>query len=360
MGGQARLPGPAGGRTLAATVVLAALASALSGPAFGQAAAGDEFYKGRQLTIICGFAPGGGYDAYARLLGRHLGRHVPGNPSVVVQNMEGAGTVRASNHVYVNAPKDGTVIAAVNQNMPMYQMLGGKAAQFEAGKLRWIGSLIGSNGLLYTWATSPTKSIEDARKRETVLGGTGTNSDSHIFPTFINNVLGTRFKVINGYSGGTREINIALERGEVEGRGGNSFAGLMASSPHWVEQGRLNFLVQIGIRPEPDAPALAKVPLLLDLVADPQDKLAVEVITVPTVLGYAYWLAPEVPGDRIEMLRRAFDAASRDPLLLADAEKGKMLVKPQPGAQLEALVQKAAGASKAVLARTAKLLEWKD
>ncbi len=318
----------------------------------------DDFYKGRQISIICGFAPGGGYDAYARLLGRHLGRFIPGNPSVVVQNMEGAGTVRASNHVYVNAAKDGTVIAAVNQNMPMYQMLGGKAAQFDAAKLRWIGSLIGSNGLTYTWHTSPTKTFEDARKRETLLGGTGTNSDSHIFPTFINNVLGTRFRVINGYSGGTREINIALERGEVEGRGGNSYAGLMASSPHWVEQGKLNFLIQIGLRPEPDAPPLAKVPLLIDLVSPPEDKLAVEVITVPTVLGYAYWLAPEVPNERIELLRKAFDAAARDPQLLADADRSKMLVKPQSGADLEALVRKAAGAPKAVLARTAKLLEW--
>ena len=316
----------------------------------------DDFYRGRQVAIICGFQPGGGYDAYARLLARHIGRHIPGNPSVVVQNMEGAGSVRASNYVYVNAAKDGTVIAAMNQNMPMYQMLGGKAAQFEAARLRFIGSLIGSNGLLYTWETSPTKSIADAKRRETPLGGTGTNSDSHIFPTFINNVLGTKFKVINGYSGGTREINIALERGEVEGRGGNSFAALVASSPHWVEQKKLNYLVQIGVRPEPGLPA--SVPLLIDLVTAPEDKQAVEVITVPTVLGYTYWLAPEVPGDRIEILRRAFEATAKDAQFLADAEKSKMMVSPQSGAELEAMVVKAASIPKPVLARTAKLLEW--
>ena len=315
----------------------------------------DDFYKGRQVAIICGFQPGGGYDAYARLLARHIGRHIPGNPSVVVQNMDGAGSVRSSNYVYVNAAKDGSVIAAVNQNMPMYQMLGGKAAQFEAAKLRFIGSLIGSNGLLYTWGTSPTRSIEDAKRRETPLGGTGTNSDSHIFPTFINNVLGTKFKVINGYSGGTREINIALERGEVEGRGGNSYAALVAASPHWVEEKKLNYLVQIGLRPEPELPS---VPLLIDLVQSPEDKQAVEVITVPTVLGYTYWLAPEVPGERIDILRRAFDATARDAQFLADAAKSKMLIAPQSGAALEALVVKAAGIPKPVLARTAKLLEW--
>lgn len=315
----------------------------------------EDFYKGRQVAIICGFQPGGGYDAYARLLARHIGRHIPGNPSVVVQNMDGAGSVRASNYVYVNAAKDGTVIAAVNQNMPMYQMLGGRAAQFEAAKLRFIGSLIGSNGLLYTWGTSPTRSIEDAKRRETPLGGTGTNSDSHIFPTFINNVLGTKFKVINGYSGGTREINIALERGEVEGRGGNSYAALIASSPHWVEGKKLNYLVQIGLKPEADLPS---VPLLIDLVQSPEDKQAVEVITVPTVLGYTYWLAPEVPGERIEILRRAFDATARDGQFLADAEKTRMLIAPQSGADIEALVVKAASIPKPVLARTAKLLEW--
>ena len=331
----------------------------MAAAAFAVPAAADDFYKGRQVSIICGFAPGGGYDAYARLLGRHIGRHIPGNPSVVVQNMEGAGTVRASNHVYVNAAKDGSVIAAVNQNMPMYQMLGGKAAQFDAARLRFVGSLIGSNGLLYTWSTSPTKSIADAKTRETPLGGTGTNSDSHIFPTFINNVLGTRFKVINGYSGGTREINIALERGEVEGRGGNSWAGLMASSPHWVEQKKLNFLVQIGLVPEPE-PQLAKVPLLIDLVTTPEDRRAVEVITVPTVLGYAYWLAPEVPNERIEMLRKAFDATAKDPQFLADADKSKMLIKAQTGAEIEALVRKAAATPKPTLERAARLLEWKN
>ena len=337
--------------------VPAMLCAALVCALLATPAVADDFYKGRQISVICGFAPGGGYDAYARLLGRHLGRFVPGNPSVVVQNMEGAGTVRASNHVYVNAAKDGTVIAAVNQNMPMYQLLGGKAALFEAARLRFIGSLIGSNGLLYTWGTSPTKTIEDARKRETVLGGTGTNSDSHIFPTFINNVLGTRFRVINGYSGGTREINIALERGEVEGRGGNSFAGLMASSPHWVEGRKLNYLVQIGLAPEPE---LANVPLLIDLVASAADKQAVEVITVPTVLGYAYWLAPEVPETRIGELRKAFDAMAGDAQFLADAEKAKMPVKAQAGADIEALVKKASSVPKPVLERTAKLLEWKD
>ncbi len=319
----------------------------------------DDFYKGKQVSIVVGFGPGGGYDAYARLLGRHIGNHIPGRPNVVVQNMEGAGSVRASNYVYVNAAKDGTVIAAPNQNMPMYQLLGGKAAQFEGAKLQWIGSLVGSNGLLYTWHTSPVRTLEDAKKRETPLGGTGTNSDSHIFPTLINKLLGTKFKVINGYSGGSKEIHIAIERGEVEGRGGNSWASLAASNPDWIEQKKVQFLVQIGLKPDP-APALAGVPVLIDLVTDPDDKKAVEVVTGPTVLGYSYWLAPEVPKERLTTLRRAFDAMTKDATFLADAAKSKMQVTPQPGEDLAAIVARSAAMPKAVLERTSALLEWKN
>lgn len=343
-------------RDLAAVVALALGAAVLAPPA---AVAQEDFYKGRQVSIIVGFGPGGGYDAYARLLARHIGNHIPGRPSVVVQNMEGAGSVRASNYVYVNAAKDGTVIAASNQNMPMFSILGAKAAQFDAARFQWIGSLVGSNGLLYTWHTSATRTLEDAKRRETVLGGTGTNSDSHIFPTIINKLLGTRFKVINGYAGGSKEIHIALERGEVEGRGGNSWASLYASNPEWVDGKKLNFVVQIGLKPEPAA-QLAGVPVLVDLITNPDDKRAVEVITLPTVLGYAYWQAPEVPGERVAILRRAFDAVVNDQAFRADADRTKMMVTPKTGAEVAALVARAASTPKPILERTAALLEWKN
>ena len=224
-------------------VVLGAILafSLASSPA--QAQTPEEFYKGKTINIIVGFTAGGGYDLYARLLSRFIGEHIPGKPGVVVQNMDGAGSVRASNHVYAVAPKDGTVIAAVNQNMPMYQLLGGKAAQFDAARMTWLGSMGGSNGLLYTWHTSKVKSIEDAKQTQVTLGGTGTNSDSHIFPTLINNMLETKFKVINGYAGGTKEIHLALERGEVEGRGGNSWASLQSSNPDWIAKKMVNFKI---------------------------------------------------------------------------------------------------------------------
>lgn len=339
------------GKRIPSIIAAAALITAASG-----IAQADDFYKGKTLNFIVGFAPGGGYDRYARVMATHIVKHIPGNPSAVTQNMTGAGSVRAANHVYAVAAKDGTVIAAVNQNMPMFQILGGKAAKFEAAKLQWLGSMGHSNGVLYTWHTSPTKSVEDAMKRETLLGGSGTNSDSHIFPTLINGLIGTKFKVINGYSGGSRDINLAVERGEVEGRGGNSWASLSSSNAQWLEEKRFNFIVQIGLKPEPE---LSHVPMLQSLVKTEDDQRMVRLISLPTVLGYAHWLAPEVPADRIAILRKAYAAALKDPELIADANKSRMILRPQTGPELDALVREAAAIPKPVLERTAKLLEWK-
>src|SRR5882672_10433945 len=178
---------------LVAALVLAGAPAAAQGVA--------DFYRGRTINFVVGFGPGGGYDLYARVISRHIRRHIPGNPIVVVQNMDGAGSVRAANYVFGVAPKDGTVIAAVNQNMPMYQLLGGAGAQFEADKLQYLGSMAYSNGLIYTWHTSGIRTIEDARQREVPLGAVGTTSDSHIFATIINEVARTRFKPITGYTG---------------------------------------------------------------------------------------------------------------------------------------------------------------
>ena len=321
-----------------------------------QAQTAAEFYKGKTISVIVGFAPGGGYDLYGRMLARHIGKQIPGQPSVVVQNMVGAGSVRASNHVYAVAPKDGTVIAAVNQNMAMYSLLGGAAAQFDASKFFWLGSMASSNGVVYTWQTSPTRSIADAMKRETPLGGTGTNSDSHIFPTLINKLLGTKFKVINGYAGGTSLINIAIERGEVEGRGGNTWASLKSGSAAWVAEKRLHYIVQIGLKPEPE---LGNTPLLSDLVKSEADKQAVHVIGLPTEIGYAHWMAPGQPPERLAAMRAAYAAMLKDAEFLAEAEKLKALIAPKSGEELEALMKTAFATPKAVLQRTAELLEWK-
>ena len=316
-----------------------------------------DFYRGKTVSIIVGFGAGGGYDLYARLLGRFMGEHIPGKPNVIVQNMDGAGSVRAANFVYALGAKDGTVIAAVNQNMPMYQLLGGKAAQFVAARMVWLGSMGGSNGLLYTWHTSPVKSIEEAKRTEVNLGGTGTNSDSHIFPTLINNLLGTKFKVINGYAGGSKEVHLALERGEVEGRGGNAWASLTSSNRDWIDQKKLNILVQIGFKPEPE---IADVPMLQDFVTNDRDRQIVDLVSLPTVLGYAHWVAPEVPADRVAALRSAYALTMKDPAFLAEAQRLSMMLRPATGAEVEAQVAKVASTPRPVLEEAARVLEWKD
>jgi tripartite-type tricarboxylate transporter receptor subunit TctC len=328
--------------TAARDLLLALTAMSLVAVAPARAAEeAADFYRGKTISVIVGFGAGGGYDIYARLLARYLGNHIAGAPNVVVQNMEGAGSVRASNYVYSVAPKDGTVIAAVNQNMPMYQMLGGAGAQFNAAEINWLGSMAYSNGTLYTWYQSGIKTLADAKARDVLLGGAGTTSDSYIYPTLINGLLGTRFKVINGYAG-TKEIHLALERGEVMGRGGNTWASLMSSN-------------QIGFKSEPE---ITQVPLLIELVKSPEEKQIVTVVTLPTALGYTHWLAPEVPPGRMKLLREAYDATMKDKAFLEEAARHAMMIRPQTGAEIEALIRQAAAAPKPVLERTAQMLGW--
>jgi tripartite-type tricarboxylate transporter receptor subunit TctC len=332
-------------------LLVAALALA-SAPAAAQGVA--DFYRGRTINFVVGFGPGGGYDLYARVISRHIGRHIPGNPIVVVQNMDGAGSVRASNYVYTVAPKDGSVIAAVNQNMPMYQLLGGAGAQFDAEKLVWLGSMANSNGVVYTWHTSGVRTIEDAKTQLVPLGAVGTASDSYIFPTVVNALVGTRFKPIPGYSG-TGQINIAIERGEVMGRGGTTWASVQSSNRAWLEGNRINIVLQIGFEKEPE---LKSVPLLQDVVRNDDDRKVANVVSLPTALGYAHWVAPGVPSERIEALRQAYAATMKDAEFLAEAQKLNMELRPQNGTQVSTLAKRVIDTPKPVLERTAKILGW--
>jgi tripartite-type tricarboxylate transporter receptor subunit TctC len=337
----------------AKTLLLAASLAVAAHSAFAQSAA--DFYKGKTIQIIVGFGVGGGYDLYARALSRYLGKHLPGNPNVVVQNMEGAGSVRAANFVYAGSPQDGTVIAAVNQNMPMYQMLGGAGAKFEAAGMQWLGSMTNSNGLVYTWHTSGIKTLEDAKQKEVPMGAVGAASDSVIFPNLINEMIGTKFKPIPGYAGSS-QIHLAMERGEVMGRGGNSWASVQTANMSWIKENKINILIQVGFEKEPDLP---QVPLLLDLVSDDERKSIVKVVSLPTALGYGHWVAPGVPKDRVALLRKAYAEVMKDPEFLAETQKTGMVIRVQAGETLDGLVRQVTTAPKAVLDRTAQILKWK-
>ena len=269
--------------------------------------------------------------------------------------MEGAGSVRAANYVYAGSPKDGTVIAAVNQNAPMYQLLGGAGARFEAAHLRWLGSMTNSNGTVYTWHTSGIKSLDDAKLNEVPMGAVGVQSDSVIFPNLINELLGTKFKPITGYAGST-QIHLAMERGEVMGRGGNSWSSLQTANPGWIKDNKINLLVQVGFEKEPDLP---NVPLLLDLVKGEENKGVIRVISLPTAIGYGHWLGPEVPADRLAALRTAYVTVMKDPEFIKETEKTRMDIRVQTGAEVEALVSQVIKTPQSVLDRTAQILKWK-
>ena len=318
------------------------------------AKAQEPFYAGKTISIVVGFGAGGGYDLYARLLSRYLGKHIPGKPTIVVQNMDGAGGVRAANHVYAVAPKDGTVIAGVNQGAAMFQLLGGKGAQYDPAKFNWLGSMAYSNNTVYVWHASGVASIEDAKKREISMAGSGVISDANIYPAVLNALVGTKFKVINGYAG-TNESNLALERGEMDGRGGGAYSSLVSTRPQWLRDKSINILAQIGFDKEPDLP---NVPLLLDLVKNDEDRQIASLVTLPVAIGYNYWLAPDVPADRLRILREAFAETMKDPELIAEAKSQSFEIRPKTGAELEAMVKKAAAIPEPILKRAASILGW--
>jgi tripartite-type tricarboxylate transporter receptor subunit TctC len=332
--------------------LLAAMALAASAPALAQNS--EQPFKGKTITIVVGFGPGGGYDLYARLLARHLAAYIPGDPTVVVENMPGAGGVRAANYVYATAPKDGTVIAGVNQGAAIFELLGGKGAEYDPAKFQWLGSVAHSNNTIYTWAASGIKTLDDAKKKPVPMAGSGVISDSDIYPAVFNALLGTKFKVIDGYTG-TNDSDLAMERGEVAGRGGGAYSSLVSSHPDWLRDKKIDILAQIGFDKEPDLP---KVPLLLDLVGKGEAEEIASIVTLPTAIGYNYWVAPGVAADRVEILRQALSQAAHDPAVAAEARKMRLEIRPKTGAQLQSMVAKSAEEPKAVLLKTKKILGW--
>ena len=293
----------------------AALLSAMTGrwlcasPATADAVA--DFYRGKQIRVIVRTLPATDYDAYSRLIARFMGKYIPGNPSMIVVNMTGGGGIIAANYMAEVAPRDGTVIGIVSQGLAADQALG-QSPQLKANlrEFNWIANVVFSNQLLVTWHTSQTKTLEDAKQRVTTIGTTGAGSASVQYPLFYNSVLGTQFKIIFGYRSGA-EIDLAMERGEVEGRGTNPYSSYMATHPTWIPQNKIIPLVQAGVEKEPELP---NVPLILDLpVAPAQDRPLLAVHGARSTVGRPLATTPGVPADRVAALRRAFDAAVTRP-----------------------------------------------
>jgi tripartite-type tricarboxylate transporter receptor subunit TctC len=313
--------------------VLAATILALP-PSAGLAQTPAEFYKGKSLELYVAYSAGGGYDLYARMVARHLGRHIPGNPQIVAKNMEGAGGLRLANWLYSAAPRDGTVIGATSRNIAFEPLIGNKGAQYDSRQFTWLGSANDEVSTCVSWHTSGVASVKDVLDRELIIGSINAADDTYQYPRLLNNTLGTKFKIVTGYPG-NNDISVALERGEVAGRCGWSWSSVKSTRASWVDEKKINILVQVSLSKHPDLP---NVPLIMDLAKDDEQRQMFRLIFARQVMGRPFQSTPGVPADRLQALQTAFMATMQDPAFLAEADKLKFEITPVSGAAIETLV----------------------
>lgn len=332
-----------------AVAVVAVAGSAL--PAMAQTP--EEFYAGKTVELYIGYSVGGGYDTYARLVARHMGKHIPGNPTVVPVNMEGAGSLRATNWLYNAAPKDGTVFGTFARGAAFEPLLGQGQAQYDATEFNWIGSANDEVSICAAWKTAEITSFEELREKELIVGGTGRAADTDTFPRVINGVFGTKMETISGYPGGN-DITLAMERGEVQGRCGWSWSSVKSLHSDWVENGDINILVQLSLNKHPDLP---DVPLIMDFVENDEQRQILELVFARQVMGRPFAAPPGVPEDRVEALREAFMATMEDPEFLAEAETAELEITAVDGEQIQELVESTYGSPSEVVEQTKALME---
>ena len=294
-----------------------------------------EFYRNKTVDLYIGYSVGGAYDLYARMLARHMGKHIPGNPNVLPKNMEGAGSLRLANWLYNVAPKDGTAFGIIGRGTGFDPLLGNKAAQFDATKFAWVGSANNEVSICVAWNTSGITKFEDLLTKELVVGGTSTSADTDQFPRIVNGVLGTKMKVVTGYPGGN-EVGLAMERGEVQGRCGWSWSSVKSTHQKWIDEKKFSILVQLAFDKHPDLP---NVPLIIDLAKTDEQRQILRLIFARQVMGRPFVGPPGIPMDRTEALRNAFMATMKDKDFLADTAKAQMEITPVSGARVQALVQ---------------------
>jgi hypothetical protein len=310
--------------------VLALMAPA----AFAQSVA--EFYQGKTVTIMVGSDVGGGYDLTARTLAHHLGRHVPGRPNIIVQNKPGASSIVAANYVYEIAPKDGTVIAAVQRPIPFQTLFGDAGVRFDVRKMQWLGSSTNELGVVVAWHTAPQRTFDDLFKSEMVIGGTGPATDPELFPRAMNHVLGTRFRIVSGYPG-QAQVALAMEREEIQGSGNWSFSDIEKGHADWITTKKIRILLQLGLATSAN-PVLRDVPLVMDIARNPAERQVFEVLMGMKALGRPYVVAPGVPKDRTDALRAAFMATMKDADFLEEAGRVLGPIDPISGADMQAIV----------------------
>lgn len=323
----------------------------------GAALAQGDFYKGKTIELIISTGVGGGLDTNARMVARHLPKHIPGNPIIVAKNMPGAGHVRAANYLYNTAPKDGTTIGSLIPAFILAQVLNRTdAIQFDAAKMPWLASTSASNSTVYVSKSIGVNSVDDAKKKSVVMGGTGAGSYTTLYPIVMNHILGTQFKIVSGYSS-TAEIGLAMERGEVQGRAGNNFNSLKSENPELLRDGKIVILVQVGLERDPE---FNSVPLMTDFARNDEERQILKLFSADVVIGRPFLTAPGVPADRVEILRKAFAAMTKDPDYLKDSAQANLDVQLVEGARIQKIVEELVGSSPEVVAKAKLAMEPKN
>jgi hypothetical protein len=310
-----------------------------------------DFYAGKQITLIVGASTGGGYDTQARLVARHFGKHIPGNPIIVVQNMPGAGSLAATNYIYNVAPNDGSTIALVQRTMLLIKNWNPQSIRFDVFHLNWIGSINSEVAVVVAWHTAPHKSVKDLFEKELIVGGV-TGADPEATPRLFNAVLGTRFKIINGYPG-TTEIALAMERGELEGIADWSWSSIKTARPDWLRENKITLLMQAALNKDPE---LSNVPSALDFVRDDADRKVIELYLTQKMLARPIIAPPGIAPERLAVLKNAFGALAQDKEFLADAQSARLEVAPIWGEAVDKIIRLISSASPDTAARLGKAI----
>jgi len=332
--------GAVASRTILTALLLAVVTSDASAQSIKQA------FAGKTITIYVGYTAGGSYDLYGRLISRHLGAHLPGRPSVVVQNMPGAGSLKAANYLYEVAPRDGTALGVVVESTALEQALSNPAAQYDAAKFTYVGRVATSNNIFMMWHTAKVQSLDDARHLPALLAGTGPGSIAETVPKLTNAFLGTKFKLISGYPAST-EAMLAMERGEVDGSS-SSWGAVKVAKQDWLREKKIKIILQTT--PE-RIPELPDTPCLGEIGNTPQDKQVFALYASGSAIGRALIAPPAIAAERVAALRAGFDAMVRDPDFVADVRKIDVELDPLPGAAVAQLVEKALNVPPAVRER---------
>lgn len=330
----------------ACMLFLAAATPALADPV-------EDFYKGKTLEMIIPASAGGDYDIRGRLLARHLPRFIPGKPTIVARNMPGGIGIAAANHMTKVAPRDGTSLHIIFQNMPSLQAIATQGVDFDVRKFGWIGNTTNSPNVITAWHTTGIKTIQDAMERELVVGAPGAASTSYIYPAAMNQLAGTKFKIVTGYPGGN-DVNLAMEKGEVGGRGSNSWASWKSGHPHWIAEKKIYNLVQIALERAPDLP---DIPLMLEMARNDEDRQVLTFLSADMGISRAFVTTPGVPAERLAALRSAFEQLMKDPEFVAEAARAKMDIVPSSGEAAQKIAESMLANTPRVLQRAKAIIE---